>query len=89
MLNGVPAVASNLPGVRQPVAMTGMGEVIPIGDAKALADAILRIVSSPEKYAGDPPAIARQFSPQANAAAYEDLYQELMEALGISKSVDQ
>jgi glycosyltransferase involved in cell wall biosynthesis len=81
MMNGTPTVASNLPGVRQPPQMTGMGEVVPIGDASALADAILKIVSHPENYAGDPPAIARQFSPQANAAAYEDLYQELFDEL--------
>ncbi len=81
MMNGTPSIASNLPGVRQPPTMTGMGEVIPIGDAEALGDAIIKIFAHPEKYAGDPPAIARQFSPQVNAAAYEDLYQELMEAL--------
>ena len=33
MLRGVPVVASDLPGVRQPVRMTGMGEIAPIGDA--------------------------------------------------------
>ncbi|HBY09068.1 MAG TPA: glycosyltransferase family 1 protein [Chloroflexi bacterium] len=82
MINGTPTVASNLPGVRQPPLMTGMGEVVPIGDAPALAEAILKIFAHPENYAGDPPAIERQFSPQANAAAYEDLYQELMKELG-------
>jgi glycosyltransferase involved in cell wall biosynthesis len=82
MINGTPTVASNLPGVRQPPLMTRMGEVVPIGDAEALADAIIKIFSHPENYIGDPPAIGRQFSPQANAAAYEDLYQELLEELG-------
>ena len=81
MINGTPSIASNLPGVRQPPTMTGMGEVVPIGDADALSDAIIKIFDHPENYSGDPPAIARQFSPQANAAAYEDLYQELMEEL--------
>ena len=78
MMRGVPTVASNLPGVRQPPRMTGMGEVIPIGDAPALAEAIIKIVSHPEAYAGDPEAVARQFDPQVNAAAYEQLYTELM-----------
>jgi glycosyltransferase involved in cell wall biosynthesis len=81
MINGTPTVASNLPGVRQPPIMTGMGEVVPIGDSAALADAIINIFAHPENYAGDPPAIERQFSPHANAAAYEDLYQELVEEL--------
>ena len=82
MMNGVPTVASNLPGVRQPPQMTGMGEVIPIGDPAALADAMLRIFDQPEKYAGDPEAVARQFDPHTNAAVYEDLYAELLEELG-------
>jgi glycosyltransferase involved in cell wall biosynthesis len=77
MLNGVPTVASNLPGVRQPPQMTGMGEVTPIGDALALAEALLRIFDHPENYAGDPAAVAQKFDPQTNAAAYVALYQEL------------
>jgi len=82
MLHGVPTVASDLPGVRQPPQMTGMGEVIPIGDAGALAEAIICIASHPERYTGDPEAVARTFDPQTNAAAYENLYQELMDELG-------
>jgi hypothetical protein len=78
MINGTPTVASNLPGVRQPPLMTGMGEVVPIGDSTALADAIINIFSHPAYYQGDPPAIQRQFSPYANAAAYEDIYQDLL-----------
>lgn len=81
MINGTPSIASNLPGVRQPPTMTGMGEVVPIGDADALGEAIIKIFAHPENYAGDPPAVARQFSPQANAVAYEELYQALLEEL--------
>jgi glycosyltransferase involved in cell wall biosynthesis len=33
MLCGTPSIASDLPGVRQPVEQSGMGEVVPIGDA--------------------------------------------------------
>ncbi len=61
--------------------VTGMGEGVPIGDADALADAIIKIYTTPGNYAGDPPAVERQFSPYANAAAYEDLYQELLDEL--------
>jgi len=63
--------------------MTGMGEVVPIGDSGALADAMLKIFDHPENYRGDPEAVARQFSPQANAAAYEELYTALMDELGV------
>ncbi len=48
MRNGVPVAACNLPGVRQPVTMTGMGEVTSIGDHNALAQAIIKILNEPE-----------------------------------------
>ena len=54
MMNNVPCVASALPGVRRPVQMTGMGKVTPIGDAQALAEAILEILADPQKYRRDP-----------------------------------
>ncbi len=82
MMCGTPTVASNLPGVRQPPQMTGMGEVVPIGDSGALADAMLKIFDHPENYRGDPEAVAKKFSPQTNAAAYEELYTALMDELG-------
>jgi len=82
MLNGVPSVASNLPGVRQPPLLTGMGEVVPIGEADALADALIKIFANPEEYQGDPDEIRATFDPQTNAEAYEKLYLDLMERLG-------
>ena len=47
MLSGCPVVATNLPGVREPIRMTGMGELVPIKDARALADAIVRVLLDP------------------------------------------
>ena len=77
MMNGVPVVASNLPGVRQPVKMTGMGEIAEIGDAESLAEAILKVLDNPEAYRGDPEAIRAQFAPERTAAAYEALFERL------------
>lgn len=87
MINGVPSVASNLPGVRQPPQMTGMGKVVPIGDADALAEALLDIFANPNAFRGNPAKVAENFDPQTNAAAYEQLYLELMADLG--RSSDQ
>jgi glycosyltransferase involved in cell wall biosynthesis len=81
MMNGVPCVASNLPGVRQPVEMTGMGQVVAIGDPAGLAKAIKTITSHPEAYRGDPAAIREQFSPDNTAARYEALYRRIQETL--------
>jgi glycosyltransferase involved in cell wall biosynthesis len=44
MLRGVPVVASDLPGMRAPIAETGMGRLFPAGDAKALADALADVL---------------------------------------------
>ncbi|HID85465.1 MAG TPA: glycosyltransferase, partial [Anaerolineales bacterium] len=77
MMNGVPVVASNLPGVRQPVRMTSMGEIAQVGDAASLAQAILKVLEHPEAYRGDPEAVARRFAPEATAAAYEALFERL------------
>ncbi len=79
MMNGVPVVASNLPGVRQPVKMTGMGEIAEVGDAESLASALLKILGNPEAYRGDPEEVARTFSHDANAAAYERLFESLLQ----------
>lgn len=77
MMNGTPTVASNLPGVRQPPRMTGMGKVVPIGDSSALAAALLEIFDHPEKFSGDPEQVAEQFNPLINARAYERMYQQI------------
>jgi len=47
---GTPVVASDLPGVRQPVRMTGMGLVVPPQNAPALAKALIEVLEHPEKY---------------------------------------
>jgi glycosyltransferase involved in cell wall biosynthesis len=78
MMNGVPTVASNLPGVRQPIAMTGMGIVSEIGDADALANAVINIIENPENFKGDIAEIKRLFSPATAAKKYAALFQQLL-----------
>jgi glycosyltransferase involved in cell wall biosynthesis len=78
MLCGTPSIASNLPGVRQPPRMTGMGEVTPIGDSDVLAEAIIRIVRQPADYARPRDAIADTFSLERTVSGYEALFEELV-----------
>ena len=78
MLVGTPSVASDLPGVRQPVAQTGMGEVVPIGNSQALAEAIIRVVRSPKDYARSRDEIANRWSTERTAAEYEALFERLL-----------
>ncbi len=77
MIQGTPTVASNLPGVRVPPRLTGMGEVVPIGDSEALAEAVVQIISNPGKYQGNPNQVEKLFDPLVNAADYLEIYQEL------------
>jgi glycosyltransferase involved in cell wall biosynthesis len=77
MMNNVPCVASALPGVRRPVQMHGMGKVIPIGDAGALAVALLEIFAGKEKYRCDTTALAKLYNPDSVAQEYEKLFEKL------------
>jgi len=81
MICGTPVVASNLPGVRQPVRRTGMGKVIPLRDSSALAEAVLEVIGSPDVFQGDSEEIAQQYSPTATAEGYERLFLELLDGI--------
>lgn len=78
MINGVPSVASNLPGVRQPATRHEMGAVVPIGDADGLASALLDIFANPQAYQRDPEKIAAQYVPDQIAAEYEKMFTQML-----------
>ena len=75
---GTPVVVSDLPGVRMPVKMTGMGRIVPPGDGAALAQAIAELLDNPQAYQEDAAAIARQFSPEQTAEQYEAIFHKLL-----------
>ena len=77
MLSGCPVVATNLPGVREPIRMTGMGQVVPIKDARALADAIVRVLLNRDQYVRPRQEIAEMFAIEKTVAAYERLFEQL------------
>ena len=81
MLNGKPCVTANLPGVRQPVKMHGMGKIFPIGDSSALAKSVLEVLNNPESYRGNPDEIARNYLPDRIAQEYEKLFEEISKEL--------
>jgi glycosyltransferase involved in cell wall biosynthesis len=80
MLNGVPCVASALPGVRMPVQMHGMGCVAPVGDAAGLSECILSVLSEPGKFRGDIESIRKAYDPDSIAAQYEILFENLIKS---------
>ncbi len=80
MLCGVPCVASDLPGVRQPIQQTGMGEIAPIGDAEGLAQAMLQVLDHHSAYIRPREEIAERFSTENTVTEYEALFEQLLHA---------
>jgi glycosyltransferase involved in cell wall biosynthesis len=74
---GKPVVASDMPGVRQPVIMTGMGRLAPPQNSHALAAAINEVLDHLEKYQGEASEVARRFSPQRIAEEYEQVFNQI------------
>lgn len=88
MRNGVPVAACNLPGVRQPVTMTGMGEVTAIGDSDALAEALIRILDDREQYVRSPELISESFDPMQTAGEYVRIFEALQQGQRPTKSIE-
>ncbi len=78
MLCGTPVVATNLPGVRQPVTMTRMGEIAHIANSASLATAIEKVLDDPARYSKPRAEIEQIFSLDQTIADYESLYSDLI-----------
>jgi glycosyltransferase involved in cell wall biosynthesis len=76
MLCGTPVVASDLPGVRQPVRTTGMGEVVPVGDPAALAEGITKVLADRARYVRPRVDVERVYDLDVTVSAYERLFAE-------------
>jgi glycosyltransferase involved in cell wall biosynthesis len=77
MLCGTPVVASDLPGVREPVRITGMGEIASPRDATALASAIVKVLTGRARYVKPHDQIAQIFDVTRAVDFYEDLFLSL------------
>lgn len=76
---GTPVIATDLPGVRQPVQSTGMGKIVPPRDPEALGRAIFEILNSGIQV--DPKAVEmviHHYAPETVAKVYEDVYRDLV-----------
>lgn len=88
MRNGVPVAACNLPGVRQPVTMTGMGEITEVGDPGALAEALIRILNDREQYVRETETIAHTFDPAQTATEYVRVFEALRRGSRPSQAIE-
>jgi glycosyltransferase involved in cell wall biosynthesis len=80
MMNGIPSVASELPGVRQPVRRHGMGRIFPIGDSNGLTNAILEVLSHKENYKVNSMPFSI-YEPERVAADYEALFEKIKKTI--------
>jgi glycosyltransferase involved in cell wall biosynthesis len=78
MACGTPVVASDIPGVREPIKLTHMGRLAAPADVNSLASAIIAVLSRPENYQGDAEQVKQKFSSQHIAEAYDQLFEELV-----------
>jgi glycosyltransferase involved in cell wall biosynthesis len=77
MLCGTPVVATDLPGVREPVRRTGMGRIVPPRDPDALAGALAEVIRNRSAYVRPRPAIAAAFDLERALGAYEALFEQV------------
>jgi glycosyltransferase involved in cell wall biosynthesis len=78
MLCGTPSICSDLPGVRVPVKTTGMGLIAPIGNASALAEAIIQVVRNRQQYVKPRSFIHDLYSTERAVSEYEAQYRQLV-----------
>jgi glycosyltransferase involved in cell wall biosynthesis len=74
MACGTPVIASDRPGMRVPVQMTGMGRIVPPANAPALAEALIEVLDHPERYHNPPDDLVRCSTPAYVAAEYEKVF---------------
>jgi glycosyltransferase involved in cell wall biosynthesis len=81
MLCGTPAVTTDLPGVRESIRVTGMGELVRPHDPAGTAAALAEVILNRDRYARPAPGKRdphEVFRPEVTFDAYERWYQELL-----------
>ncbi len=78
LAQGTPIVASDLPGVRQPVSRTGMGEIVPLRDAQSLARGLIKVIKEdkPKQIHGE---YLKSFAIPEVALKYQSIFEKIHE----------
>jgi glycosyltransferase involved in cell wall biosynthesis len=79
MLCGAPVVASDIPGGREPVRVTGMGCLAPPGDPAQLAQAIINILQNRQAYIRSREELEQIFSSTESLNQFESLMSRLIQ----------
>lgn len=84
LAQGTPIVASDLPGVRQPVLRTGLGAIVPPGDFKALTEQIKHVLRAhTEKVI--PTTYLQAFDATKVAQKYESIFEKVIHDARINR----
>jgi glycosyltransferase involved in cell wall biosynthesis len=75
MACGTPVIASDRPGMRVPVQMTGMGRLFPPADAPALAETLIEVLDHPEQYHSRADDLVQRSTPDNVAVEYEKVFE--------------
>jgi glycosyltransferase involved in cell wall biosynthesis len=77
VLCGTPAVTTDLPGVRETIRVTGMGELVRPYDPAGTAAALARVILHRDRYTHPKRDPREVFQPERTIDAYERWYREL------------
>jgi len=78
MLCGTPVVATDLPGVREPVHRTGMGRIVAARDPAALGAALIEVVRHRSHYVRPRAEVAAAFDLERSLTEYEGLFESVV-----------
>lgn len=78
MLCGTPTVTADIPGAREAVRVTGMGQLVRPRDPQALADGLVQVLSDPAPYLRTREQIRQVFDTERTVTEYEQLMQRLV-----------
>lgn len=74
MLSGTPVVATNIPGGRVPVQVTGMGKIAQKGDWRSIGEALVEVLNYSERYRQPRAFIEQVFSFKDTVDVYEQYF---------------
>lgn len=78
MLSGTPVVATNIPGAREVVRVTGMGKLVAPRDPRALADGLIEVLNHRDGYVKSRAEIRQVFNTERTLDKYEQLFKSLL-----------
>lgn len=78
LLSGTPLVATNIPGAREVVRVTGMGKLVTPRDPQALANGLVEVLNNREAYTKTRAQIRETFDTERTLDEYQALFESLV-----------